>query len=832
MHQRRRNQGENKPPSLLHEFDDAPKKVHQSHVSLLLVFAWMAALILFTFYRHTWLPEPKGNDIPLSEFSEARTRVFLEELQSIDGFRTVGSTSNEVETPKWLLGHLNTMKDRCVAPCQFEIEVQRPTGAFGFNYGSSTFQSVYANVTNILVRVQRTTHTSETPCLLVSSHYDAAVGSPAASDDGVNIAIMLELLQNAIAKDLPQQNGLIFNFNGAEETYLQAAHGFITQHPWKDQVAAFMNLEATGAGGRELLFQADSDVLAMAYAQGAPYPHASILGQELFQAKLVPGATDFQVYADGAPGMDFAYVANGYVYHTGLDDMSRIQPGAIQRFGDNLAGTMVELFPVLRPGLPRGSSLVFFDVLGYRMFITSSVVARTVALAGVGLAVIYSAFFSPISATEILIAGRILVISTGAGLTAAVAVAAAFLVLAPLSWFASPVTGLWVFVLPSIVGFLRFFPSTANPDALSEVLILSWLTVTLLLLAFNIQSAYLPFAWVAFPLLGHLFVRKSSSSWLRSSVLMLTTSLPLAHSLQLFIIVLQLFIPLAGRRGTTFPMDVLIAVLTSTLTLLFLANAAPLLAQVPPQHLRVCRSVLPVAFAAVVLLALISSPYSTDCPKRLWLFHLHRNFSSLGLPDDAGLWVQPMDFLAMAPLAPFFALLAQPLLPPPPSANVSILSNLPWYYPVYKHLRPQDCWYLPTAPPPSSVGPPTYVDVISTTFNATSNRREVHLFVTGPSKMTVIIDASATNLTSWSLGSGKDGVPAKAGDVYMLQMATGSPVSAFHVWVEAESNATLTLAYAGFHSDATTPALQSVLALLPPWTTESHVVASWGILRA
>lgn len=69
------------------------------------------------------------------------------------------------------------------------------------------------------------------------------------------------------------------------------------------------------------------------------------MGEELFEAGLVPSDTDFRQFRDfgNIPGFDFAYSTNGYRYHTEHDSMDAISIGSLQHTGENI----LELIKVL-----------------------------------------------------------------------------------------------------------------------------------------------------------------------------------------------------------------------------------------------------------------------------------------------------------------------------------------------------------------------------------------------------------------------------------------------------------------------------------------------------
>eukprot|EP00946_MAST-07B_sp_MAST-7B-sp1_P000422 g422.t1 len=342
-------------------------------------FAFLFLGALAAYVADNALPTPRAaKTTPASEFSEERARQHLQRILSF-GIRTVGSYANEVSTPQYIADFARQLRSP-QSDKDIEVDVQHPSGSFS-SWFLGGFTNVYHNVTNVVVRVSGNQHPrTKQNALLVSAHFDTALGTVAAGDDAAMIAAMMEILSNLAHQDDPLDHAVIFNFNGAEETNWQAAHGFITQHPWADTIRSVINLEGAGSGGRAMVVQTGPkhSWIASTFGKAAARPHAYTMAQEIFQAKVIPGWTDFETYIEFSDheiaGLDMVFIKNGYVYHTAQDDLAHVTAGTLQHVGNNLLPTVRAMAnsPYLVDSLAfRDRSAVFFDVWGLFLIVIS-----------------------------------------------------------------------------------------------------------------------------------------------------------------------------------------------------------------------------------------------------------------------------------------------------------------------------------------------------------------------------------------------------------------------------------------------------------------------------
>ncbi|KAM9450555.1 endoplasmic reticulum metallopeptidase 1-like isoform 1-T1 [Clarias gariepinus] len=822
-------------------------------VACALVLVFMCALVVPVYVCMKQLVIGKP-----TEFNATRAREYLESITSV-GPRPVGSAENEIMTVNFLLKQLEWVRNESIdGPNTITVERRKHRGSRGFKY--------YDQITNIVVRLEPRGGAEH--FVLANCHFDSVPDSPGANDDAVSCAVMLEVLHSISNLSIPLNHGIIFLFNGVEEIGLMASHAFVTQHEVVKQIRAFVNLEACGVGGKELVFQTgpENPWLVQAYADAVKHPFASVLGQEIFQSGVIPSDTDFRIFTEigNIPGIDLAFIESGYLYHTKYDTPDRIPTDSIQRAGDNILALLkhlVTMKTLADPSENRNGSMVFFDVLGLTMVVyparVGSIINYVVAVA----ALIYLAkkCLWPKEVwgwylLELFCGSFVFVLSWVMAVLAVLGVAWVVTRMgrsmfwfthfyASIGLYGSVAAGkiLLIHTLARMlyyrvrhIGHAQNKQSLKLSDLFFDVSLLLWCCALIFLTQRGLCSAYIPMLMVFFPLVTKLLLCRHFAQKGVSKIYMLFyllgLSLPCIHLLYLIWIVFEVFTPIMGRLGSDIPPDIVIAALIAITTALLSSYLIHLL-----YLASTTKHALAALYAIFVLMFVLVScgvffPYSSNPasprPKRVEVQHLtitcHALNGSLE-KTDSGYQIDGPDYTGMSHITPHIT-----------DINTTTHSyelpfcgfNKLFYSATKKSL------YLPA--PAVSPKSPLEFKLVSKNISTRGTVR-LSFEAKGPSLMTMFVQAHrGYTLTSWSFKN----IPG-----YYVWYTRGVDKGPWTFWIEVVNSeyseyledtgmvSIMISAHYLFGEDQHTPELNLFLQNFPDWAFVTSRVSTYHVYK-
>lgn len=842
----------------------------------LVVLAWLLGVFTLVILMDRRLPAPLTlADLPQHphSFIEERARKSLRAITAL-GARPSGSYENEVLAVQIIRRELDRISGSALPIHRLEVDIQKPRGNFNLKFVDGMTHS-YQNIQNIVVKLESGTGSSS--ALLVNCHFDSVPQSPGASDDAVSCAIMLEVLEVLTQSPETLKHNIIFLFNGAEENMLPASHGFITQHVWAQQIKAFINLEACGSGGRELVFQTGPGHpwLIKAYANAAPHPFASVIGQELFQSGVIPADTDFRIFRDYGkiPGLDIAYMKNGYVYHTMYDTEERIPAGSVQRAGDNLLAVTRNIAQSNVLGHTDNESkggVVFFDFLGVFLIHYPEWIGILLNLAVVGVAIFttlskvsHSYNYGVSRGVYLRQLGYTFMIQL-CGCIASFVVVTFIAVLMdafgrPMSWYSKPwlicplymaptimsVIAVFYFVLPRQKKYFQFVDGIWVIESLYfEVSKLIWSLFTLIMTLARVKSSFFCMTWVLFPTLGRMLLdwiydssltkkKQKDVWWLLLHLLSLLV--PLIFSMYLIFTTFTMFIPIMSRTGSALNPDLIISYKAAGMMLATISFICPLaMVMNKPTNVIATLYMVTLATMAITLFTTVGFPYSKTefnlSPHRALVIHTDRHFYDREGKlenQDSGYFMVNLDRNSPNILRGWLPELSEAKEITSKQCETNLYCGMPVYYPAATKLRINH--WIP-APRPK-IWTPFSIELV-TSEAPKINTRKLLFRAVGPDHMGVFLSpAIGVSLKSWSLAEGEvlEGPEWRLGrPTHYIFHSSGKDGESWQFWLELEvprshydGNELIDLAITGHHlhgSQMKSTQFQQFLSQFPGWS--------------
>ncbi|GAB0089651.1 endoplasmic reticulum metallopeptidase 1 [Sergentomyia squamirostris] len=862
-----------KASELQDQDDDYPEKTKSERREFLIPF-WASAIVLgvgmlifyagtVTFYNLPDLVRISEESAQPDRFIGERARNMLQDFVEI-GQKVVGSDENEVQAIDFLLREIDAINTTKNSAHTIEVDVSVHDGAFTLGSKTAGTVSMYHQLQNLIVRVRPSSGPADAT-LLVNSHFDTVPTSPGASDAGIMVMVMIETLRKIVQTSESCRHNVVFLFNGAEEIGLKAAHGFITQHPWRLNITALVNLDSTGSGGREILFQAGPGApwLLNLYAKYAKHPYGAAMGEELFQNGLVPSDTDFRIFRDfgGVQGLDLAFAYNGYVYHTKWDRFETIHEGTYQHTGDNVLSLVKGMANAhdldINAELPSGS-VVFFDFNGWFMISYTEMVAMIInSLITILLIVIIG--FSVYSMTrdqgisfgaglcEQMIVLVVHLVSIGVGIGLALLLMVIYDAAGrSLSYYSEVWLLYGIYFSPFYMGLalgptLYFTVRKKLPFRLSQEVQLFLhsqgiiLAVLMLIMTgLRFRSAYILLIPVIFYCassgISTIFrlVNCRNISWIYFHIL--GQVLPMLFFAYLSTIAFTTFIPMAARGGPQGNPDLLISIFACGMAFFLGGFIVPLIGLCTRRWV-VYGCIFGLFFlVGIILLATpIGFPYRPETsPQRYWIFHTSRTFYEFPNNNvrktDSGYILLPMDRHSDPAFVEDYVPQMSKAVPVADDCAKEILCGIPLYSGRMLSQAHLVNW-IPTDEP--------FLDgniSVSLVAHETSSNRML-FEVEGPSRVTIyIVPAPGVRVRAWSFMQDVPaiGISGIRRNGHFIVRTAGKVNQPFPFWIELDRPANwdsnqyqVSIGISGHfthHDEQKTTQFRSFIDSFPDWT--------------
>lgn len=224
--------------------------------------------------------------------------------------------------------------------------------------------------------------------LLLVSHYDSTPVGPGAADDGIGVAVMLEVAARLARRDLQRPVSLLFN--EGEESGLIGARAFLVRDPLARRVSKLINLESRGVEGPAIMFETSAPNAPAIdwFSASVARPVANSLSTDFY--KLIPNSTDVRVFEERPwTILNFAIIGNETRYHSTGDTVDALSLRSVQHMGDQALALAIEhASGGTHPA--TGGTRVFADLFGRHLV----VLPLAVGLGGLGLLLATLAFLA------------------------------------------------------------------------------------------------------------------------------------------------------------------------------------------------------------------------------------------------------------------------------------------------------------------------------------------------------------------------------------------------------------------------------------------------------